>query len=313
MPPLRVLKFGGTSVGAVDRLRCVAEIVKRTSQTSRVVVVASALGGVTDRLVAAFDGNAGAESTAVLIRELDLRHRKVAGELLSRKARADYEVALCQKLDILREALSTARVDGRTPQSEGRLSGLRDEVLATGERLSVPLVASLLRTRGLAAYPFDAAALVRTDAAHGKARVDLQMTYRQIQAWHANLPDEAIPVVTGFIGATEAGATTTLGRGGSDYSAALFASALSASALERWTDVDGLYTDDPRRNEHAERLAEIVLEEAWAWNHAGRLGMHRKALDPLVAAGIPVYVRSTSDPDAPGTAILPSGYTALAS
>ena len=149
MPSLRVLKFGGTSVGSVDRLRCVAEIVKRTSQTSRVVVVASALGGVTDRLVAAFDGNAGAESTAVLIRELDLRHRKVAGELLSRKARADYEVALCKKLDILREALSTARVDGRTPQSEGRLSGLRDEVLATGERFRCPSWQACCEREGL--------------------------------------------------------------------------------------------------------------------------------------------------------------------
>ena len=304
--PLRVLKFGGTSVGSVDRLRCVVEIVKRTSQASRVVVVASALGGVTDLLVAAFDEGANAASVAVLIEKLDVRHQQIAGELLGSEAQAGYAAALRARLDNLRESLNQARAEGQT-------SKLRDEVLAAGERLSVPLVAGLLSTQGLDASPIDASTLVRTDAGHGNAAVDLAATYRQIQAWHQNLPATTIPVVTGFVGATAAGATTTLGRGGSDYSAALFASALSASALERWTDVDGLYTDDPRRNEHAERLGEIVLEKAWAWNHAGRLGMHRKALDPLVAAGIPVYVRSTYNPDAPGTAILPSGYTALAS
>ena len=289
MRPLRVLKFGGTSVGSADRLRRVAEIVGRTSEACRVVVVASALGGVTDRLVAAFDGGAEAAPAEALIGELDVRHRRIAEELLDDEARLDYETALRQGLDGLRESLTQARTDGPT-------SGLRDEVLAAGERLAVPLVAGLLRTSGLAATSADAARLVRTDAAHGAAVVDLQATYRQIRAWHGRLPAEAVPVVTGFIGATEAGATTTLGRGGSDYSAALFAAALGAAALERWTDVDGLYTDDPRRNEHAERLSEIVLEEAWAWNHAGRLGMHRQALDPLVAAGIPVYVRSTSCP-----------------
>ena len=304
--PLHVLKFGGTSVGSVDRLRRVAEIVKRTSEASQVVVVASALGGVTDRLVATFDGGAEAATVAALIRELDVRHRSVAGELLSQRAQAGYKVVLRQKLEILREVLNKVRTDGPAPER-------RDEVLATGERLSVPLVAGLLGTQGLAARPVDASTLVRTDDAHGKARVDLETTYQTIQAWHAGLPAQSVPVVTGFIGATEAGATTTLGRGGSDYSAALFAAALDASALERWTDVDGLYTDDPRHNKHAERLSEIVLEEAWAWNHARHLGMHRKALDPLVAAGIPVYVRSTSNPGAPGTAILPSGYTALAS
>lgn len=306
MRPLRVLKFGGTSVGSADRLRQVADIVARTSEVGRVVVVASALGGVTDRLVAAFDKGAETVSVEALIEELDVRHQKVAGELLDDEARADYEAVLRRGLDGLRKCLTQARTDGRPPR-------LRDEVLAAGERLSVPLVAGLLKTCGLTAEPVDAAALVRTDAAHGSAVVDLEVTYRQIRAWHERLPGETIPVVTGFVGATEAGATTTLGRSGSDYSAALFAAALGASALERWTDVDGLYTDDPRRNEHAERLDEIILEEAWAWNHAGRLGMHRKALDPLVAAGIPVYVRSTAYPEAPGTAILPAGYTALAS
>jgi aspartate kinase len=113
-------------------------------------------------------------------------------------------------------------------------------------------------------------------------------------------------VVTGFIGSTADGRTTTLGRGGSDYSAALLAHSLAAEVMERWTDVDGIYTADPRADRSAQRLACIVLEEARAWNQAGRLGMHRKALDPLVTAGIPVRVRSTAAPEKSGTWIVPS-------
>jgi aspartate kinase len=183
---------------------------------------------------------------------------------------------------------------------------VRDEVLATGERLSVALLALLLRDLGLDAASYDAAALIRTDGTHGAGRVDHDVTRQQVRSWYAALPAGRVPVVTGFIGATADGATTTLGRGGSDYSAALLASAHGASVLERWTDEDGIYTDDPRTHRDAKRLASIVLSEAQAWNHAGRLGMHRQALDPLVAAAIPVHVRSTAAPDLPGTRILPA-------
>lgn len=296
---LKVLKFGGTSVGAGDRLRRMAEIVAASAAEHAVVVVASAASGVTDRLVAAWEaaGTGALEPDAVIAALAD-RYRDLAADVLSPDARSAYDAALVPGLDTLRATLAAIADEGRKPAH-------RDALLAAGERLSVPLVATILCEAGLASAPHDAAPLIRTDDTHGDAVVDLKTTFRLVRQWHAALPPKTIPVVTGFIGATAAGATTTLGRGGSDYSAALLASALRAAVLERWTDVDGVYTDDPRKNKNARRLASIVLEEAWAWNQAGKLGMHRKALDPLVASGIPVHVRSTETPDQPGTLILP--------
>ena len=114
-----------------------------------------------------------------------------------------------------------------------------------------------------------------------------------------------VPVITGFLGGTRSGETTTLGRGGSDYSASIIATALSAEGLERWTDVDGVYTADPNVDPDAQKLDQIVMSDAMAWNRTGKMGIHRKALDPLLEASIPMFVRSIDLPDDPGTAILP--------
>lgn len=300
---LKVLKFGGTSVGSAARLQRVVEIVRQTAQDYRVVVVTSALGGVTNTLASALEAmRQGTLQGDVLAEGLWARHHVLATGLLRPESLRLYEAMLCEHLVRLRQLTGTTPV---TP-------ALGDAVLALGERLAVPLLALALADAGLCAVPQDAAALIRTNEAFGEARVEVAETYRRVQTWHAGLPDAAVPVVTGFVGATAAGATTTLGRGGSDYSAALLAAALDAAVLERWTDVPGLYADDPARNPEAQRLTRICLEEAWAWNHAGRLGMHRKALDPLVAAEIPVHVRATATPDEPGTWILPAGYEPLA-
>jgi aspartate kinase len=299
--PLKVLKFGGTSVGAPERLRRVVDVVRQATATHRLVVVASAASGVTDALVGAWDepGEAGFDLDRFMD-GLNVRHMELAGQVLSPASLHRYEPRLRSGLLALRGLFQRLPNEGRTP-------ALRDEVLAVGERVSVPLVSLALMDAGLDAFPVDAAALIRTDASFGEAAVDLERTQALIRRWHLSLPEGRIPVVTGFIGSTDSGQTTTLGRGGSDYSAALLASAMRAAVLERWTDIDGVYTEDPRTNKNAKRLACIILEEAWAWNHAGKLGMHRKALDPLVEAGIPVSVRCTETPDLPGTLIVPAG------
>ncbi len=300
--PLKVLKFGGTSVGEPARLRRVVEIVRDAAEKNRLVVIASAASGVTDALVSAWD-TFGSEtfSQSGFLEAIKDRYLTLARDVLKARSVGEYEASLEERLASVREIL--ARM-----QSEGKADALRDALLAEGERFSVPLVALALRDAGIKSKPVDAARLIRTDANHGEALVDFEQTRRQIAIWHRRLGGNVVPVVTGFIGSTESGAVTTLGRGGSDYSAALLASALEAAVMERWTDTDGIYTEDPRKNKDAKRLAFIVLEEAWAWNHAGRLGMHRKALDPLVGAGIPVHVRSTATPDKPGTLIVPAGH-----
>ncbi len=296
------MKFGGTSVGSGDRLRQVVEIVKCAATDCRVVVVASAASGITNELIAAWDAAAAGEldPDAVYGKLVD-RHLTLASEILSPAGVAAYQEPMYRLLGELQEVLS--RIRNANPQP-----AWRDWLISIGERVSVPLVAQACKEAGLAAEPCEATALIRTNDTFGEAIVDLNYTYRQVRRWYRRIPAGTIPIVTGFIGATANGEITTLGRGGSDYSAALIASALHASVMERWTDVDGIYTDDPKKNPNAKRYAAIVLEEAWAWNQAGKLGMHKKALDPLVVAGVPVHVRSTAEPDHPGTLILPSGH-----
>ncbi|WP_237181671.1 aspartate kinase [Rhodothermus bifroesti] len=297
---LKVLKFGGTSVGSPEMIARVAELIAQAAATHRVVVVVSARAGVTNTLVAAYEAlEAGTLDIEALLALLRQEHRALAAVLKDDPAlRQGYMSVLEAELKRLHEALQAAQA-----QSD---AAWRDEVLAAGERLMAPLLAATLKARGLSAFAQDATALLVTDRMHGAASVDLEASRVRVMSWFARLSPHSVPVVTGFIGATPEGRTTTLGRGGSDYSAAVLAALLKASVLERWTDVDGLYTEDPRKNPQAEHYDTLVLEEAWAWNQAGRLGMHRKALDPLVAAGIPVHIRSTLAPERPGTWLIPA-------
>lgn len=297
---LKVLKFGGTSVGSTELIARVADLIAKATATHRVVVVVSAAAGVTNELVAAWEAlQQGTLDAPALLAQLRQRHRALAQVLADHvPLRQGYLVTLEEVLVRLASVLEMAQRD-MDP-------AWRDEVLAMGERLMVPLLVAMLRARGLAALAQDATALICTDAQYGEANVNLEATRERFERWFARIGWQTIPVVTGFIGATPEGRTTTLGRGGSDYSAALLAALLGAEVLERWTDVDGLYTEDPRKSPEARRYQTLGLEEAWAWNHAGKLGMHRKALDPLVAAGIPVHIRSTLAPEHPGTWLLPA-------
>jgi aspartate kinase len=292
---LKVLKFGGTSVGSSGALRRVVEIVRSTVPTHRVVLVVSAASGVTDLLEAYLRG---VYSGKQLIERLWVRQHILATGVLRASGVALYERTLRDQLANLARHIYSSE---HTSFGAGD-----DEIRAVGERLQAPLVALLLQEAGLCAVSQDAASLIRTDDTFGAALVDVEGTMHQVRDWRSWLPTATIPVVTGFIGATADGVTTTIGRGGSDYTAALLAAALQATVLERWTDVNGLYTHDPKTSEEAIRLPCIALEEAWQWNRAGRLGMHKKMLDPLVRAGVPVHIRYTAEPAAQGTWLLPA-------
>lgn len=284
-------------MGSVDSLRQVVRIAARAARQERVALVVSAAAGVTDTLIHATGPES--EPTDAIIEAVRTRHVELAEALLGREGREDYFAILSRRLVALRVNLDTAGRAGTSP-------ALYDAIISEGERLMAPLVALALTEAGISAEAVNAAQIVRTDEHHGDAQVDLAATRRLAFQWLESRENDAVPVFTGFIGATASGAITTLGRSGSDYSAAVIAAALGASRFERWTDTDGLYTDDPRSNPNAKRLACIVLETAVSWNQAGRLGMHRKALDPLLDAGIPVFVRCTYKPDEDGTVILPT-------
>lgn len=301
-PPRVVFKFGGTAVGTSERFQTVVDIIRRTAETGRVLAVVSAQGKTTRRLSAGmetFITQFSDRSVVVdtLIDDLRERHLAQGREVLSDEAQSAYADVVGERLADLRDVFARVADWGFTPAA-------RDEVLATGEQLSVPMVTLALRDCGLNAPFCDATELIVTDETYGEANVLPEDTFRRVRQWYNGLAPEAVPVAAGFIGASSAGATTTLGFEGSDYSAALFAQILQAECLTRYTDVDGLYTADPKKDGDAERLDSISMEEAFALTESGRLGMHPKTLRPLAEAGIPMQVRSIDAPDGQGTRIL---------
>lgn len=296
---MRVLKFGGTSVGNSQVLRHGLRIIREAKTTCRPVVVVSAAAGVTDMLAEAADEAPHPRAQAERWKErIGARYRSLAADILTPEVlRENYEPTCRAYLSRFGDAL-TDRIPKASP--------VRDGVLATGERLMSPLMAAALTSADCRAEAVDGASLLQTCASHGSAKVKWAASRVKIRSWYSRYSNDVVPVVTGFIGSTAGGAITTLGRGGSDYTAALLARALYAERLERWTDVEALYSSDPAKNEDAQPLSRISLDEARDWTQDGELGLHPRTLDPLSEAGIPLHVRCTRRPSAPGTRIVPA-------
>jgi aspartate kinase len=302
-----VMKFGGTSLqdaGAIDQ---VANIV--SSETGRVpIVVTSALAGVTDSLLCI--AHAALERRLIdartIIDDLSSRHVAMARELLSganRVASGNYSLAWVEE-DIGNQ-LNELRglVDSVSTLAE-LTSRSQDAIVSFGERLSSLLVAAALRTRGVRSDLFDARRFIITDSKFTCASPDLRET--EARTRDILLPatnSSCVPVTQGFIGSTLRGITTTLGRGGSDLSAALIAAALGAEAIEIWTDVDGLMTADPRIVPNAQRIRVISFAEAAELSYFGAKVLHPSTLLPAVERNIPVYIFNTFNPSCEGTLI----------
>lgn len=303
-PPRVVFKFGGTTVGTPSRFQTVVDLLSRAASEGRTVAIVSALSSVTRQLSAAMEAFATQSDRGAvvddLVQELRERHRGQAEVVLGAAQEEVYASLLDERLRRLRHLFAQVDREGFTP-------ALRDAVLAVGEQLSVPMVTLALRDAGLEAPHCDATALVVTDDTFGEANVKVDATADRVRRWYQDMSPKAVPVVAGFIGGTKGGDTTTLGFEGSDYSAALFAQILRGQCLVRYTDVRGLYSDDPNTNENAERLDRVSMEEAYAMTESGRLGMHPKTLRPLAEAGIPMQVRSILEPEKSGTRIVPAG------
>ncbi len=297
--PIRVAKFGGSSVGTPERIREVVRLVAAMPETVRPVVVSSALGGVTDGLLAAIAAAKGRTG----------EHRAILGALRTRHADALNALALDAERDTVGAALTTT-FDGVAELLYGVYllrectPRFQDAIISAGERLSVPIVAAAFRAAGHAAIALDATAFVRTDDAFGEAAVDFAETARLTRVRFAEIDAGTIPVVTGFVASTEEGVTTTLGRSGSDYTATILGGALGADEVVIWTDVDGVLSADPRIAPEAFTLDHLSYREAAELAHFGAKVLHPRTMRPLEAKGIPLRIKNTMNPDAPGTLIV---------
>ena len=295
----RILKFGDTSVGSVDPLRSAVGIVEAALAEAPVVVVVSALSGVTDALEAAVAGaSTGWLDVARFADTLRERHLALLRSVARGKPAAAAASAVADRVASLTSLLRAAHASGARPDD-------RAAVLAAGERLSAEIVAAALRSREVDAVAVDAASIVRTDGAPDEAAVDFPATRRLVAEAIGSLSAARVPVVTGFIGGSAAGATTLLGRGGSDYSAAVLGWALEAERVEIWSDVPGVMSGDPRRDAGARTIPWLSYRDAAALARAGAKVLHPRTLDPLEPLAIPVFVGRTLEPRGAGTWIGP--------
>ena len=296
--PALVFKFGGTSVATAERIRRVVALVRADETAARRVVVVSALGGVTDALIQAID-EALARTGA---------HRDVLEAVRQRHAEAVDDLAVPDERETLHATLEACWQDlGELLDGVYLLRECtrrtRDAIIGIGERASAPLVAAAFRAAGEKALALDARSLIRTDASFGAANVLFDETNRLIQQRFQELPPDAIIVVTGFIAATEGGVTTTLGRSGSDYTATIFGGALHAERVVIWTDVDGVLSADPRIVPEAFPLTRLSYTEAAEMAYFGAKVLHPRTMRPAEIHGIPIAIKNTLNPDAPGTLI----------
>ena len=306
---MQVLKFGGTSVGSAERMRGVAEIVARPAREGRLLVVVSAVGGVTDALLRGAGEAAAGGSVIPTLARFHSVHRDLLAELRTElgPARAAEAEADLGALD--RELENLLRGFGLLLECPpGALAILS----CLGERAACALVVRLFAARGIDARLLDPKALIRTVGSPLAAVPDWGATREAFAsiAMAAALP--AVAVLPGFFGGDADGRVNLLGRGGSDYSAAIAAWALDAELLEIWTDVDGIYSADPRLVPHAAVLPEASYEEAMELSFFGAKVLHPKTIQPAREKGIPVRVRNSFAPDQPGS-LVHGGATPAAS
>lgn len=302
---MKVLKFGGSSVAKPERIQGIIQILKKyKARNDRFTVVFSAFGGVTDSLL---DMAAKAEdvdvSYMVAYEQFKTRHLEAAQELLSTdrfKQIKPHVLQNCEDLlGVLRGIFLIREVSPRTS----------DYVVSFGERMSAFIIAHVLDESGIPAEFLDARKIIKTDKHFGAAKVDFNTTDPLIAEYYAQHSDK-IQIVTGFIGSaknssknTDFGLTTTLGRGGSDYTAAIIAAGLEAEIIEIWTDVDGVLTADPRKVKKAFTIPTMTYAEAMEMSHFGAKVIYPPTLVPALKKNIPLYIKNTFNPDFIGTFI----------
>ena len=295
---MQVLKFGGTSVANAEAIQKVVEITSKSVDRDRTILVVSAIRGCTDSLVRI--GNLASErdeSYKDVIDDLQRQHHQIIKELLPVE-KHDESREVCDSLfDSLRSIAQGVYLLGElSPTSLDAIQGF-------GELWSSKIIATKLASIGIATKWVDSRQIIRTICNNNKNVVDIQKTYSRVNAMIENNPITQLFVMPGFIASDKQGRTTTLGRGGSDYSASLFAVGCKARALEIWTDVPGMMTSNPKVVPTARTISNISYKAALELSHFGAKVIYPPTIQPVVAEGIPIYVKNTFDPQAYGTLI----------
>ena len=294
---MQVLKFGGSSVANADNIKRVMAVVKHKLTTDSTIVVVSALGGITDLLLQcsqmASEGN---ETYKEKLVETEQRHLQAVRELIPihhQSSVLSFVKTQCNEIeDICNGIFLLKELSERT----------KDRIASYGELLSSRIIAASLQAENIETHWIDAGKLIKTNADYGNAMVDFSATNNNILNY-INEHAAGLYLVPGFVASSAEGISTTLGRGGSDYTAAIFAAALHATVLEIWTDVSGMMTADPRLVANAQIIPQISYQEAMELSHFGAKVIYPPTIQPVMSQGISVWIKNTFAPQDEGTVI----------
>ncbi len=294
---MQVLKFGGSSVANGQNINKVIQIITEKKNSGRIIVVVSALGGITDMLLKASQlASLGNEEYSGVLEEIETRHLQVVRELIpvqNQSSLLSFVKTQCNEIEEICNGIFLLReLSPRT----------KDRIVAYGELLSSKIITAALQAQGLKADWANSRELIFTNADYGNAVVNFSVTNEKIRLFFA-AAEADIYVAPGFIASNESGECTTLGRGGSDYTAAIIAAACDAAALEIWTDVSGMMTADPRHVNNASIIPEITYQEAMELSHFGAKVIYPPTIQPVMSKGIPVWIKNTFAPQDHGTVI----------
>jgi aspartokinase/homoserine dehydrogenase 1 len=291
---MRVLKFGGTSVGSVDNIKQVIKIAKNAAAQENIVVVVSAFGGITDLLLTAGIAASTKNEYKALLQQIQDKHIDFTQRLITDDTEALAEVeSILDELKSLLEGIYL--INELSPKTI-------DKLLAFGEILSSIIIARAIYAADLYATHKDSRDLITTNDKYTKASVNYKVTNAQLEYYFAKAKHN-ITVMPGFIASTATGETSTLGRGGSDFTAAIIAAALQVDELEIYTDVSGMYTANPRIVKQARPIASISYHEAMELSHFGAKVLYPPTIVPVMSRNIPIRIKNTMRPEDPGTLI----------
>ena len=292
-----VLKFGGTSVANAENISKVIEIVTKKSKDNKVAVVVSALSGITDLLFLASNTAAKKEiHYNELLKQIKDKHTQVVESLIAANEKNNLLNHINTELEQLKTLLDGCFLLGElTPRT-------LDRILSFGELLSSQIIAVALKNTIPTSLFKDSRELIKTNSNFGKAAVDFKVTNELIQNYFKN-NDAQVVLFPGFIASSINGNTTTLGRGGSDYTAAILAAGVKSDSLEIWTDVNGMFTANPKIVKQAQPIASISYQEAMELSHFGAKVLYPPTIQPVLNSNIPIWIKNTFEPEAYGTLI----------